>query len=89
MIKNKDLTFSTDNFQLAIYLLSESCRLISVDKTNPKRAVFVFKDTDQRKLLTDKFLSYEARVEPHRFFSAQKDLKQLLYSEVSQVEIRG
>ena len=81
MNKNKDLTFYTDNFQLASYLLSESCRLSSIDKNNPKRAVFVFEDSDKRNLLTNRFLSYEAKVEPHRFFSAQKDLKQLIYQK--------
>ena len=81
MNKNKTSTFPTDNFQLASYLLSESCRLISTDKTNPKRAVFIFEDTNQRRFLTDRFLSYEAKVEPHKFFSAQKDLKQLIYQK--------
>lgn len=73
-------TFTTDNFQLASYLLSESCNLISTDKTNPKRAIFIFEDTERRKLLTKKFLSHQAQVEPHKFFSAQKDLKQMIYS---------
>ncbi len=74
-------TFSTDNFQLAIYLLSESCDLISIDKTNPKRVIFIFEDTERRKLLMKIFLSYQAQVEPHKFFSAQKDLKQMIYQK--------
>lgn len=73
-------TFSTDNFQLASYLLSESCHLISADKTNPKRVVFIFEDRDRCEFLMKKFLSYQAQVEPHKFFSAQKDLKQMIYS---------
>lgn len=80
-MSNEHKTFSTDNFQLASYLLSEACKLLSVDKTNPKRANFVFEDTKERKSLTDKFLSYQASVEPHKFFSAQKDLKQLIYQD--------
>lgn len=80
-MSDKDKTFSTDNFQLASYLLSEACKLLSVDKTNPKRAIFVFEDTEERKVLTDKFLSYKALTEPHKFFSAQKDLKQLIYQD--------
>lgn len=78
-MKNINNTFSTDNFQLAAFLLAESSRLISVDKTNPRRVVFVFEESEKRKELTERFLSYEAQVEPHRFFSAQKDLKQLIY----------
>ena len=78
-MKNKNSTFSTDNFQLASFLLAQSCRLISTDKTNPRRVVFVFEESKERQELTERFLSYEATVEPHRFFSAQKDLKQLIY----------
>lgn len=73
--------FETDNFQLASYLLSNSCTLSSVDKTNPKRVVFIFEDSPERERLTQEFLSYRGLVEPHKFFSAQKDLKQLIYGE--------
>ncbi len=72
-------TFRTDSFYLAIYLLAESCKLVSLDKSNPKRIVFIFEESDQRKETTERFLSYQATVEPHRLFSAQKDLKQLIY----------
>ena len=71
--------FQSDNFQLACYLASESVPLLSLDKTNPKRVVFVFEESEKRKILTQQFLTYKAKVEPHRFFSAQKDLKQMIY----------
>lgn len=73
--------FPTDNFQLACFLLCEGCLLKSVDKSNPRRVVFNFEDNEIRKSVTDKFLRYEGLVEPHKFFSAQKDLKQLIYSD--------
>lgn len=79
-MKNKTAnTFSTDNFQLASFLLAESCKLLMVDKFNPRRALFVFEESDKRKELAQKFMSYQALVEPHRYFSAQKDLKQMIY----------
>lgn len=78
-MNNTDNKFLTDSFQLASYLLCESCKLITLDKANPKRVVFVFEDTPNRQTLTEQFLSYKAIVEPHRLFSAQKDLKQMLY----------
>lgn len=78
-ISNK--IFSTDNFQLACFLLSESCQLFSLDRTNPKRVSFNFADTPKRQELTNKFLAHEALVEPHRFTSAQRDLKQLIYEK--------
>lgn len=79
-LQNNQSTFSTDNFQLASYLLSNSCPLSSVDKTNPKRVVFIFENSPERERLMQEFLSYQGMVEPHKFFSAQRDLKQLIYS---------
>lgn len=73
--------FPTDNFQLACYLISEAVPLLSLDKTNPRRVLFVFEESEQRKALTQKYLSYQAETEVHRIFSAQKDLKQLLYQD--------
>lgn len=76
-----DKYFSTDSFILASFLLSESCKLLQLDKENPRKAKFIFEETDQRLELTRVFFAYEAKVEPHRFFSAQKDLKQMLYED--------
>ncbi len=78
-MENSNPTFITDSFHLSIYLLSESCCLKSIDKTNPKRMNFIFEESELRQSLTQKFLSYQAKVEPHRLFSAQKDLKQMIY----------
>lgn len=79
-MQNKE-TFPTDNFQLACYLASESVPLRSLDKSNPRRVLFIFEESEQREALTQKFLAYKALVEPHRFFSAQKDLKQMIYQD--------
>jgi hypothetical protein len=73
-------TFSTDSFNLGTFLLSKSIRLLSTDKSNPKRVIFIFEDSPEREQFTNEFLAYEALVEPHRIFSAQKDLKQMIYS---------
>ena len=72
-------TFFTDNFILAAYLLTESCPLLYCDKSNPRRVIFHFEDSEERERLTQQFLGYEAKIEPHKFFSAQKDLKQMIY----------
>lgn len=71
--------FTTDSFLLASYLLAESCTLLSLDRTNPKRVIFVFKDSGERKQLTEKFLAHKGLIEPHRFYGSQKDIKQMLY----------
>lgn len=76
---NKNSTFQTDSFHLASFLLSESCKLISLERSNPRRIIFIFEESEKRKQLTAKFLAFEAMCEPHRLASAQKDLKQLIY----------
>ncbi len=78
-MEKQDNTFSTDNFQLSAYLLVESCMLLKVNNLNPRRVIFIFEESQQRKEFTQQFISYQALVEPHRYFSAQKDLKQLIY----------
>lgn len=80
-MEDQNNTFSTDSFLLTSYLLSESCVLLSTDKHNLKRVVFIFQESEQRKKLTEDFLSYKALIEPHRFYSAQKDLKQIIHGK--------
>lgn len=72
-------TFSTDSFQLASFLLAESCKLISLDRTNPRRVVFVFEESEEREKLTEAFLSHTAKIEPHKLYASQRDLKQMIY----------
>lgn len=79
-------SFATDSFQLASYLLAESIVLIGMNTTNPRRMVFVFEESNRRKDLTEKFLSYKALVEPHRFYSAQKDIKQMIHQELLRIK---
>lgn len=76
---NNNKTFRSDNFQLVCYLISEAIPLLSLDKTDPRRVIFVLEESEQRKTLTQRYLSYKAETEVHRIFSAQKDLKQLIY----------
>jgi len=74
-----DKTFQTDNFLLATFLLSQSCNLISIDRSNVRRMVFAFENNSRRKTLTEDFMAYKSAIEPHRFFSAQKDLRALIH----------
>lgn len=77
-MENKN-TFSTDSFVLAGYLLCESLKLVSINKDNPKRMIFIFEDSGHREHLIEIFFSYKATVEPNRFYSAQRNLKQMIY----------
>lgn len=73
-------SFSTDSFFLACYLIYESLPLIGVDRTNPRRVAFFFEESEKREFLTNQFLSYQAKVEPNKFATAQKNLKQIIYN---------
>jgi hypothetical protein len=75
----KTQTFTTDSFILATFLTSQGLSPVGLNNTNPKRMVFLFEESSKRKELTDKFLSFKALVEPHRFYSAMKDIKQMIY----------
>lgn len=79
---DKDI-FTTDSYLLACYLISSSCLLITIDRTNPRRLIFVFQESKRRKELTEEFLSYKAKVEPHRFHSSQRDLKAIMCQRVN------
>lgn len=76
-----DPSFSTDSFVLASFLLSYECILLDVNKSNPRRACFIFKNSKTLVELIDQFHSYQAKIEPHKFFNSQKDLKQRLYDQ--------
>lgn len=80
MDEQQNKHFDTDNFQLASYLLSCSCSLVAVDKRDPRRVIFIFENSPERERHTQDFLTYRGSVEPHKYFSAQRDLKQLIYS---------
>lgn len=82
MNEQKETTYPTDNFALAAYLLAEGCTLLSVDKRNLRRAVFIFQESERRSMLSNEFFSYQSKVEPNRFYSAQRNLKQMLYEGV-------
>lgn len=79
--KNKPTTFSTDNFVLSAFLLTEGCKPLSINWTNPRRATFLFKDSDVVRTLVDKFWRWEGAVEPRDFSAKQKELKNMLFSK--------
>lgn len=77
--QNKKLIFSTDNFALAVFLKTKSCRLLHISKDNPRHAIFNFEDTPERKRHTQDFWEGKGLVEPRSFYANQRELKTLLY----------
>jgi hypothetical protein len=72
-------TFATDSYHLASFLLAQSIQLLSINKSNPKRVTFIFEESTHRSFLTKEFFNYKAKVEPQRFISAQKSIKQMIF----------
>lgn len=65
---------------VAAFLLANGAELISVDKSDRKRAVFIFGNSeDSEKLLADFWLK-RASIEPRAFIAAIKEAKELIYS---------
>ena len=74
--------FKTPDFYLSAYFVSKGLTLAGVERESPRRILFVFDDTEDRENLTEDFLFGRGNVEPKRFVSAIKELKQLLHSNL-------
>lgn len=72
--------FKTSDFYLSAFLLAKDLKLLTVDRLNPNRALFVFQDSEDRQDLVQDFLFGRAKVNPKNFVVAIKELKQLLHS---------
>lgn len=76
--------FKTTNFYLASFLYARGSELVSIDRNDPKRCVFVFVDTPQRETLLEVFnfgQENDARVmvDARKLISGIKMLKDKLY----------
>lgn len=71
--------FSTDNFALAIFLKTQNCNLLHIDKNDSRHASFVFENTTEIEKLTQNFWEGKGLIEPRLFYSTQKELKSFLY----------
>lgn len=80
IMKKSDKYFKTSDFSLACYLLYVGLELSGIDKTNPQRALFTFRDTPDRGSYVRTFLFGNPQIDAKRFIYCQKELKNKLYS---------
>lgn len=73
--------YSTSDFPTAVTLLVLKYFLETVDRRNPRRAIFIFERSSQLENDIKKIQSGQIKVDPLDFWSAQKRLKQALYGE--------
>jgi hypothetical protein len=86
-MKNKNAKkneFVLSDFYAAVLLRSSGFDLIGINKNDPRRFNFIFKDKASRIKLLDDFFAGRAIVEPRQFTAAIKELKSLMYSDALQ-----
>ena len=73
-------TYKTSDFQLATFLAAEGFDLMNLDRTNPKRVEFIFKNNVDISNSLKNFWANKARINPRSFAYYQKLLKHRLYN---------
>lgn len=78
--------FRLTSFYTAAFLFAKGLELVNIDRTDPKRSQFVFKDSLERELFVHNFNfapedSPEAMIDARKFVMAIKMLKDKLYQE--------
>jgi len=71
--------FSTSELSLCAALICLNFSLDSLDKTNPKRAVFILKRNKGLDEAVSNFWRRKLLIEPIAFFEAQRYLKSRIY----------
>ena len=78
--KDPDLVFTTYDIGVSTALLCEGFELITLEKTNPKKALFVFRREEGIEEIANKYFSNKLEVKARSFFDHLKALKNKLYS---------
>ncbi|OGK09301.1 hypothetical protein A2767_03640 [Candidatus Roizmanbacteria bacterium RIFCSPHIGHO2_01_FULL_35_10] len=74
--------FQTFDFSLAIYLFAKGIILLGLRQiANTNRFLFVFQKSKNINSLIQEFWSGQAKIEPLKLFSAERELKKRLYSD--------
>lgn len=72
--------YKTSDLPLAV-VLSLYYPLEAIDRTNPRRAFFIFKRSPELDELIEKYYRRELKVDPATFFERLSFLKSRLYAE--------
>ena len=79
-LENPETVYTTYDLGVSTALLCAGFELISVDKTNPRKALFVFKREKGIEETANKYFSDKLDVKARSFFDHLKALKNKLYS---------
>jgi len=75
--------YETSDLAFSAFLIYSNERLVGLkrDEYNPKRAIFLFTDSDNINQLRKEFIGRQARVEPLTYTSSIKHLKGMITSD--------
>lgn len=80
-IIDPSVIFTTYDLGVSTALLCANFELLSVDKADPRKALFIFQKEDGIEDVADKYFSDRLEVKARSFFDHLKALKNKLYSE--------
>jgi len=80
-LNDPSVVFTTYDLGVSTALLCAGFQLLSVDKDNPRKALFIFKKEDGIEAITDAYFSDRLEVKARSYFDHLKALKNKLYSE--------
>lgn len=80
-LDDSSVVFTTYDLGVSTALLCAGFVLLSMDKENPKKALFIFKKEDGIEDIADRYFSDRLEVKARSFFDHLKALKNKLYSE--------
>jgi hypothetical protein len=80
-LDDPSVVFTTYDLGVSTALLCAGFVLLSVDKENPRKALFIFQKADAIEEVADRYFSDRLEVKARSFFDHLKALKNKLYSE--------
>lgn len=80
-LDDPSVVFTTYDLGVSTALLCAGFELLSVEKSNPRKALFVFRKETGIEEITDKYFSDRLEVKARSYFDHLKALKNKLYSE--------
>lgn len=72
----------TSDFTLASTLLTLGFDVIGLDKTNPRRVIFIFRRTSDLETALASFRDNEVRINPKDFVYSQRELKDRINTNI-------
>jgi hypothetical protein len=77
-------TYQTRDFYFAATLCALGMELIDLDRTEPQRASFIFRDDHRRREWTRQYFAGQLRLDPVVLFNSSRGLKRAVYEAEGQ-----